>query len=154
MLFPSLFPSSSPHTHSRFTIGSNHWLNFLTGSLMLYLYHFITLICANFTIYYIIKFLFCWDEVYVNLLLTFLIMLLVCSLTSRAEFPSANAVMDGFGGADLTISKLRHSQWWWDWFQSIMFCESMVWAASYLPISLVCKYDSALYLIPVDFEKF
>ncbi|GAY33698.1 hypothetical protein CUMW_007640 [Citrus unshiu] len=33
------------------------------------------------------------------------------SLTSRAEFPSANAVMDGFGGADLTISKLRHSQW-------------------------------------------
>ncbi|KAM6575196.1 hypothetical protein CsatA_023523 [Cannabis sativa] len=29
------------------------------------------------------------------------------SLTSRAEFPSAKAVMDGFGGADLTISKLR-----------------------------------------------
>ena len=78
---------------------------------MLYLHHFITLICANFTVYYIIKFLFCWDEVYVNLLPTFLIMLLVCSLTSRAEFPSANAVMDGFGGADLTISKLRHSQW-------------------------------------------
>lgn len=29
------------------------------------------------------------------------------SSTSRAEFPSAKAVMDGFGGADLTISKLR-----------------------------------------------
>ncbi|OVA12387.1 hypothetical protein BVC80_1795g30 [Macleaya cordata] len=28
------------------------------------------------------------------------------SLTSRAEFPSAKATMDGFGGADLTISKL------------------------------------------------
>ncbi|XP_048321750.2 CBBY-like protein [Ziziphus jujuba] len=33
------------------------------------------------------------------------------SLTSRAEFPSANAVMDGFGGADLTISKLRQKIW-------------------------------------------
>ncbi|KAL5775477.1 hypothetical protein ACOSP7_013034 [Xanthoceras sorbifolium] len=33
------------------------------------------------------------------------------SLTSRAEFPSANAVMDGFGGADLTISKLLQKQW-------------------------------------------
>ncbi|XP_072988432.1 CBBY-like protein [Typha latifolia] len=30
------------------------------------------------------------------------------SLTARAEFPSAKAVMDGFGGADLTISKLRN----------------------------------------------
>ncbi|KAI3466910.1 hypothetical protein Pfo_023573 [Paulownia fortunei] len=29
------------------------------------------------------------------------------SSTSRAEFPSAIAVMDGFGGADLTISRLR-----------------------------------------------
>ncbi|KAJ7969260.1 Haloacid dehalogenase-like hydrolase domain-containing protein [Quillaja saponaria] len=29
------------------------------------------------------------------------------SLTSRAEFPSANAIMEGFGGADLTISRLR-----------------------------------------------
>ncbi|KAK6154811.1 hypothetical protein DH2020_009059 [Rehmannia glutinosa] len=29
------------------------------------------------------------------------------SSTSRAEFPSAVAVMDGFGGADLTISRLR-----------------------------------------------
>ncbi|XP_056692752.1 CBBY-like protein isoform X4 [Spinacia oleracea] len=29
------------------------------------------------------------------------------SLTSRAEFPSAAAVMDGFGDADLTISKVR-----------------------------------------------
>ncbi|XVE86459.1 hypothetical protein DITRI_Ditri18aG0035800 [Diplodiscus trichospermus] len=28
------------------------------------------------------------------------------SFTSRAEFPSANAIMEGFGGADLTISKL------------------------------------------------
>ncbi|CAK7336925.1 unnamed protein product [Dovyalis caffra] len=28
------------------------------------------------------------------------------SLTSRAEFPSAKATMDGFGGPDLTISKL------------------------------------------------
>ncbi|KNA22926.1 hypothetical protein SOVF_029390, partial [Spinacia oleracea] len=28
-------------------------------------------------------------------------------LTSRAEFPSAAAVMDGFGDADLTISKVR-----------------------------------------------
>lgn len=31
-----------------------------------------------------------------------------CSLTSRAEFPLANATADGFGGADLTISKLRN----------------------------------------------
>ncbi|KAE9599166.1 putative HAD-like domain-containing protein [Lupinus albus] len=30
------------------------------------------------------------------------------SFTSRAEFPMANAVVDGFGGADLTISKLRN----------------------------------------------
>ncbi|KAL1320559.1 hypothetical protein HN51_065237 [Arachis hypogaea] len=30
------------------------------------------------------------------------------SLTSRAEFPLANATMDGFGGPDLTISKLRN----------------------------------------------
>ncbi|GAU50052.1 hypothetical protein TSUD_408480 [Trifolium subterraneum] len=30
------------------------------------------------------------------------------SLTSRAEFPLAIATMDGFGGADLTISKLRN----------------------------------------------
>ncbi|XP_010538601.1 PREDICTED: haloacid dehalogenase-like hydrolase domain-containing protein At3g48420 [Tarenaya hassleriana] len=30
------------------------------------------------------------------------------SLTSRGEFPSAKAVMDGFGGADLTIQKLRN----------------------------------------------
>ncbi|KAF9621645.1 hypothetical protein IFM89_025377 [Coptis chinensis] len=28
------------------------------------------------------------------------------SLTSRTEFPSANAVMDGFGGPDLTVSRL------------------------------------------------
>ncbi|KAF7852181.1 hypothetical protein BT93_L5341 [Corymbia citriodora subsp. variegata] len=33
------------------------------------------------------------------------------SLTSRAEFPSAKAVMDGFGGADLTISKLMGRKW-------------------------------------------
>ncbi|XP_052202490.1 CBBY-like protein isoform X1 [Diospyros lotus] len=33
------------------------------------------------------------------------------SLTSRAEFPSASAIMDGFGGADLTISRLRGKQW-------------------------------------------
>ncbi|KAM1561495.1 hypothetical protein ACFX1Z_004614 [Malus domestica] len=32
------------------------------------------------------------------------------SLTARAEFPSANAIMDGFGGADLTISKLRNKR--------------------------------------------
>ncbi|KAK7331247.1 hypothetical protein VNO77_25467 [Canavalia gladiata] len=30
------------------------------------------------------------------------------SLTSRAEFPLANITMDGFGGADLTVSKLRN----------------------------------------------
>ncbi|PNY16636.1 haloacid dehalogenase-like hydrolase [Trifolium pratense] len=30
------------------------------------------------------------------------------SLTSRAEFPLAIATLDGFGGADLTISKLRN----------------------------------------------
>ncbi|KAL2473910.1 Haloacid dehalogenase-like hydrolase (HAD) superfamily protein [Forsythia ovata] len=29
------------------------------------------------------------------------------SSTSRAEFPSAIAIMDGFGGADLTVSRLR-----------------------------------------------
>ncbi|XP_057971636.1 uncharacterized protein LOC131160220 isoform X3 [Malania oleifera] len=33
------------------------------------------------------------------------------SSTSRAEFPSASAVMDGFGGADLTISKLHQKRW-------------------------------------------
>uniref|UniRef100_A0A2N9EIB3 Haloacid dehalogenase-like hydrolase domain-containing protein n=1 Tax=Fagus sylvatica TaxID=28930 RepID=A0A2N9EIB3_FAGSY len=33
------------------------------------------------------------------------------SLTSRAEFPSAKAIMDGFGGADLTTSKLRQKRW-------------------------------------------
>ncbi|GKV44275.1 hypothetical protein SLEP1_g51471 [Rubroshorea leprosula] len=33
------------------------------------------------------------------------------SFTSRGEFPSANAVMDGFGGADLTISKLLKRRW-------------------------------------------
>ncbi|XVF40016.1 hypothetical protein PTKIN_Ptkin01aG0078700 [Pterospermum kingtungense] len=33
------------------------------------------------------------------------------SFTSRAEFPSANAIMDGFGGADLTISKLCQKRW-------------------------------------------
>ncbi|KAK8524679.1 hypothetical protein V6N13_015690 [Hibiscus sabdariffa] len=33
------------------------------------------------------------------------------SYTSRAEFPTANAVMDGFGGADLTISKLCQKLW-------------------------------------------
>ncbi|KAF7803958.1 CBBY-like protein isoform X1 [Senna tora] len=32
------------------------------------------------------------------------------SMTSRAEFPSANAVLDGFGGADLTISRLRNTK--------------------------------------------
>ncbi|KAM1008027.1 hypothetical protein TB2_004387 [Malus domestica] len=32
------------------------------------------------------------------------------SLTARAEFPSANAIMDGFGGADLTIYKLRNKR--------------------------------------------
>ncbi|BBH01269.1 Haloacid dehalogenase-like hydrolase superfamily protein [Prunus dulcis] len=31
-------------------------------------------------------------------------------LTARAEFPSANATMDGFGGADLTITKLRNKR--------------------------------------------
>ncbi|KAE8719980.1 Haloacid dehalogenase-like hydrolase (HAD) superfamily protein isoform 2 [Hibiscus syriacus] len=33
------------------------------------------------------------------------------SYTSRAEFPTANAIMDGFGGADLTISKLCQKRW-------------------------------------------
>ncbi|KAM7524664.1 hypothetical protein LguiA_014566 [Lonicera macranthoides] len=33
------------------------------------------------------------------------------SSTSRAEFPSANATLDGFGGADLTISKLLNRRW-------------------------------------------
>ncbi|KAJ6846971.1 haloacid dehalogenase-like hydrolase domain-containing protein [Iris pallida] len=33
------------------------------------------------------------------------------SLTARAEFKKAKAVMDGFGGADLTISKLRNKLW-------------------------------------------
>ncbi|EXB75125.1 hypothetical protein L484_025899 [Morus notabilis] len=33
------------------------------------------------------------------------------SLTSRAQFPSAKAKLDGFGGADLTISKLRQKRW-------------------------------------------
>ncbi|KAM1244891.1 hypothetical protein ACFX2I_036157 [Malus domestica] len=32
------------------------------------------------------------------------------SLTARGEFPSANAIMDGFGGADLTIPKLRNKR--------------------------------------------
>lgn len=33
------------------------------------------------------------------------------SLTARAEFPSAKAVMDGFGGADLSVSKLKQKRW-------------------------------------------
>ncbi|XP_026417624.1 CBBY-like protein [Papaver somniferum] len=33
------------------------------------------------------------------------------SSTSRAEFPSARAIMDGFGGADLTVSKLLKRRW-------------------------------------------
>ncbi|CAL1402356.1 unnamed protein product [Linum trigynum] len=33
------------------------------------------------------------------------------SSTSRAEFPSANGILDGFGGADLTISKLLKKRW-------------------------------------------
>jgi len=37
--------------------------------------------------------------------------LFIYSLTSRAEFHSAKAIMDGFGGADLTISKLRQKKW-------------------------------------------
>jgi hypothetical protein len=37
----------------------------------------------------------------------FLFVIVSCSLTSRAEFPLAIATVDGFGGADLTISKLR-----------------------------------------------
>lgn len=32
------------------------------------------------------------------------------SSTARAEFPGAKAIMDGFGGADLTISRLRQIQ--------------------------------------------
>jgi len=40
-------------------------------------------------------------------LFLFLFVIISCSLTSRAEFPLALATMDGFGGADLTISKLR-----------------------------------------------
>lgn len=41
-------------------------------------------------------------------LLIFLTIIFACSLTARGEFPSAKGVMDGFGGADLTIPKLRH----------------------------------------------
>ncbi|ONK74476.1 uncharacterized protein A4U43_C03F6670 [Asparagus officinalis] len=33
------------------------------------------------------------------------------SLTARAEFSKAKAVMDGFGGADMSISKLRGKRW-------------------------------------------
>ncbi|RCV19619.1 hypothetical protein SEVIR_3G418000v4 [Setaria viridis] len=33
------------------------------------------------------------------------------SFTARAEFPSAKAVMDGFGGTDLTVSKLLSKKW-------------------------------------------
>ncbi|XP_062202268.1 uncharacterized protein LOC133904756 isoform X4 [Phragmites australis] len=33
------------------------------------------------------------------------------SFTARAEFPSAKAVTDGFGGTDLTISKLLSKKW-------------------------------------------
>ncbi|KAK3137093.1 hypothetical protein QOZ80_5BG0447780 [Eleusine coracana subsp. coracana] len=33
------------------------------------------------------------------------------SFTARAEFPSAKAVMDGFGDTDLTISKLMSKKW-------------------------------------------
>ncbi|KAE8647777.1 CBBY-like protein [Cucumis sativus] len=33
------------------------------------------------------------------------------SLTSRAEFPSANAIMDGFGVGGLTITRLRQKTW-------------------------------------------
>ncbi|CAN1846233.1 CBBY-like protein [Linum perenne] len=33
------------------------------------------------------------------------------SLTARAEFPLANGILDGFGGADLTVSRLRKKRW-------------------------------------------
>ncbi|TVU48845.1 hypothetical protein EJB05_00124 [Eragrostis curvula] len=33
------------------------------------------------------------------------------SFTARAEFPSAKAVMDGFGGTDLSVSKLLSKKW-------------------------------------------
>lgn len=51
------------------------------------------------------------------------------SLTARAEFPSANAVMDGFGGADLTISRLLKRRWSWtplSWSMPRMFSMTLV----------------------------
>jgi len=41
-------------------------------------------------------------------LLIFFTILFAWSLTARGEFPSAKGVMDGFGGADLTIPKIRN----------------------------------------------
>ncbi|CAN1846231.1 CBBY-like protein [Linum perenne] len=35
----------------------------------------------------------------------------VRSRTARAEFPLANGILDGFGGADLTVSRLRKKRW-------------------------------------------
>ena len=48
---------------------------------------------------------------YVAILIVLFVAFFIFSLTSRAEFHSAKAIMDGFGGADLTISKLRQKKW-------------------------------------------
>ena len=61
------------------------------------------------------------------------------SSTSRAEFPSASAIMDGFGGADLTISRLRNKQWSWMSFEFLFLsCESVLRGSLLNFFSLIC----------------
>jgi hypothetical protein len=64
------------------------------------------------------------------------------SLTTRAEFPSAKAIMDGFGGADLTISKLRAKRWSWE---SSKFCCDLGHSSELF--IFVCKSDNCDVLI-------
>ncbi|KAG0481429.1 hypothetical protein HPP92_012287 [Vanilla planifolia] len=52
------------------------------------------------------------------------------SSTSRAEFRRANAVMDGFGGADLTISKLLHKSINLLGGREFYWCSPCLWGSS------------------------
>ena len=61
------------------------------------------------------------------------------SSTSRAEFPSASTIMDGFGGADLTISRLRNKRWSWMSFECLFLSyESVLWGSLLNFFSLIC----------------
>ena len=77
--------------------------------------------------------------------------LLGCSLlyhlsykASQAEFPSASAVLDGFGGADLTISKLRKKLRSWlfssYWFLTTYFYATHFYGFDILEDQLAERY--------------